>query len=60
MRRLTGRSRKAKPCTEINSGVTSDLYWIIYPVCSPLDSINVVMSQSRFYLKNVSVFKLIC
>ncbi|KWU63272.1 hypothetical protein COJ01_21855 [Priestia megaterium] len=25
-RRLIGRLRKAKSCTEINSGVTSDLY----------------------------------
>ncbi|QTL47281.1 MULTISPECIES: hypothetical protein [Priestia] len=25
-------------------GVTSDLYWLIDPLCSPLDSIDVVMS----------------
>ncbi|MCY9024884.1 hypothetical protein MOF32_18390 [Priestia megaterium] len=42
----TGRPRKAKSCTEINSGVESDLYYLMYPVCSPLDWIDVAMSQA--------------
>ncbi|WP_153253855.1 hypothetical protein [Priestia megaterium] len=36
---------KAKPCTEINSGVTSHPYWIFYPMCSSIDSSDLVMSQ---------------
>ncbi|MGG0590643.1 hypothetical protein ABEY80_12425 [Priestia megaterium] len=45
-RRLSGRPRKAKPCTEINSGVTSS------PThCSSLDWVHFVMSQSHFYSK---------
>ncbi|WP_269091723.1 hypothetical protein [Priestia megaterium] len=31
-RRRTGRPWKAKPGTEINSGVKSDLYELIYPI----------------------------
>ncbi|WP_192885533.1 hypothetical protein [Priestia megaterium] len=37
--------QKAKACTEINSSVTSDLYLLIYPICS---SIDLVMFQSLF------------
>ncbi|MDR7241350.1 hypothetical protein [Priestia megaterium] len=44
-RRLTGRPRKAKSCTEINSGVTSNPYEFINPICSSLDWVNSVMSQ---------------
>ncbi|MEI2325671.1 hypothetical protein [Priestia megaterium] len=36
-RRLIGRLRKAKPCAEINRGVRSDSYELIYPICSSLD-----------------------
>ncbi|NGY87934.1 hypothetical protein F6Y05_33215 [Bacillus megaterium] len=36
-RRLTGRPRKAKPCTEINSAVISNSYQSIHPSCSSLD-----------------------
>ncbi|MCY9022988.1 hypothetical protein MOF32_08450, partial [Priestia megaterium] len=43
--RLIGRPRKAKPCTEINSDVTSHPHWIIYPICSSIDSSDLVMSQ---------------
>nr|WP_238158775.1 hypothetical protein [Priestia megaterium]MDH3170997.1 hypothetical protein [Priestia megaterium] len=46
-RRLTGRPRKAKPCTETNSGVTIDPYELIHLICLPLDWRNLVMSQSH-------------
>ncbi|WP_411303979.1 hypothetical protein [Priestia aryabhattai] len=36
-KRLTDRPRKAKPCTEINSGVTSGSDELIYPICLSLD-----------------------
>ncbi|MGN2270498.1 hypothetical protein [Priestia megaterium] len=39
-----GRPRKAKPCTEINSGVTSNSYELIYPICSSFNGINLDMS----------------
>ncbi|MGR9542238.1 hypothetical protein [Priestia megaterium] len=42
------RARKAKPCTDINCGITSDLYELLYPVCSPLDWIHFVMTQPLF------------
>ncbi|MFE4039346.1 hypothetical protein ACFX4W_17275 [Priestia sp. YIM B13489] len=42
-RRLSGRSRKAKPCTEINCGRASR------PDCSPLNGIHFVTSQPLFY-----------
>ncbi|MDF2057951.1 hypothetical protein [Priestia megaterium] len=45
-RRLSGRPRKAKSCTEINCSVESDPNYLMYPVCSPLDWIDVVMSQA--------------
>ncbi len=38
--------RKAKSYTEINSVGTSDLYELIYPICSLLDSVDVVRAQS--------------
>ncbi|WP_342839853.1 hypothetical protein [Priestia megaterium] len=47
-RRLSARPRKAKPGTDINCGVTSDLYELLYPVCSSLGWIHLVMSQPLF------------
>ncbi|MBT2255153.1 hypothetical protein J7E64_07090 [Priestia megaterium] len=44
---MIGEERRAKPCTEINSGVTSDPYELIHPICLPLDWRNLVMSQSH-------------
>ncbi|MGG3195081.1 hypothetical protein [Priestia aryabhattai] len=46
MRGLTGRPRKAKPCTEINSDVTIVPYELILFICLPLDWRNLAMSQS--------------
>ncbi|MGG0510804.1 hypothetical protein ABE078_25395 [Priestia megaterium] len=45
-RRLRGRLWKAKSCSEINCSVKSDPYYLMYPVCSSLDWIDVVMSQA--------------
>ncbi|MDR7241130.1 MULTISPECIES: hypothetical protein [Priestia] len=45
-KRLTDRPRKAKSCTEINSGATSNPYSIIYPICSSVDWMDLVVSQS--------------
>ncbi|WP_335442981.1 hypothetical protein [Priestia megaterium] len=46
-----GRPRKAKTCMEINSGVTSHPYQLIYPVCLSLDCIDSVMPQPLIYSK---------
>ncbi|MED4047177.1 hypothetical protein [Priestia megaterium] len=51
-RRLSARPRKAKPCTDINCGVTSDLYELLYPVCSSLGWIHLVMSQPLFCFRD--------
>ncbi|MGF9944734.1 hypothetical protein ABEX44_15955 [Priestia megaterium] len=42
-----GRPRKAKSCTEINSGVSSGPYELISPLCSSLNGIDLVMSQAH-------------
>ncbi|MBT2254027.1 hypothetical protein [Priestia megaterium] len=45
--------QKAKSCTEINSGVKSNPYEFINPICSSLDWVNSVMSHPPFcFLKN--------
>ncbi|QTL48895.1 MULTISPECIES: hypothetical protein [Priestia] len=41
--------QKAKSCMQINSGVTSDSYRLMHPICWSVDSIDLVMSQSLFY-----------
>ncbi|WP_153253269.1 hypothetical protein [Priestia megaterium] len=41
----SGRLRKEKPRTEINSDVSSDPYELIHLICLPLDWRNLVMSQ---------------
>ncbi|WP_192885532.1 hypothetical protein [Priestia megaterium] len=57
--RISGRPRKAKSCTEIDSGVTSDSYSIIYPVCVSLDWIDLVMSQPLcFVMIHIKRYKL--
>ncbi|WP_411303990.1 hypothetical protein [Priestia aryabhattai] len=47
---------KAKLCTEINSSGLSDSYELIYPICSSLDWINFVMSQSLFSIRQAASF----
>ncbi|MGE6831863.1 hypothetical protein ACQKGA_18925 [Priestia megaterium] len=47
-RRLSARPRKVKPRTDINCGVASDLYELLYPVCSSLGWIHLVMSHPLF------------
>ncbi|ADE68193.1 hypothetical protein BMQ_1160 [Priestia megaterium QM B1551] len=54
-RRLTGRPRKAKPCTEINCGVISDLYELMYPICSSLGWVHFVMFQPFLCIINESL-----
>ncbi|WP_342836902.1 hypothetical protein [Priestia sp. SB1] len=41
---------KAKSRTEINYRVTSGPYELIYPICSSLDCIDFVISQSLFII----------
>ncbi|MGE7304995.1 hypothetical protein ACQKJG_14330 [Priestia megaterium] len=49
-RRLSGRTRKAKSCTEINRDETSEPYELMYPIFSSLDWIHLVISQPLFYI----------
>jgi hypothetical protein len=45
-----GRPRKAKFCTEINSGVSSGLYELISPLCSSLDGIDLELCLKLTFL----------
>jgi hypothetical protein len=54
---LEGKA-KPKPCTEINSSITSDPYELIYPFFSPADFIDLIMSQSLFLLVPIAVIML--
>ncbi|MGG2086668.1 hypothetical protein ABFY59_06655 [Priestia aryabhattai] len=43
---------EAKSCTEISSDVTSNLYKLLYPICSSLDWSDLVMSHFLFVSKD--------